>query len=158
MCAVFVCNISVTDMPELPLATQEAYGMPASVAPDIVDELAISGDAADQSSRMSLLPTDNSNMVSLMRTPSSPVLHVPDQTNLSPVHNSPVVSTPALAPYEGAAGSDDDGDDGDGDDDDDDNDDGCDINEDVSDLEQDDDTTLEPVSNNQLACILLLTV
>jgi hypothetical protein len=124
-------------MPELPLAAQEAYGMPASVAPCIVDDLTLSIDAGDQSTRISMQPTDDNCLASDQHSHSSPLHPLTNEMNLSTLHSSPAEFVPSLAPYEGSGNSDDDYDD-----------DGCDINDDVSDVEPDGDITLEPVSTN----------
>jgi len=119
-------------MPELAPAMQEAYGMPASVAPCIVDDSAMGQPFEnDMSSRVSF---DNTVTGTPHSRPShaSPVHRTPSHLP----HASPVISpdqqfVPMLAPY---GGSDDENDDaGDYDDD-----------GDVS-SEAAEDVTLEPV-------------
>jgi hypothetical protein len=121
-------------MPELPLATQEAYGMPASVAPCIVDDLTLSINPADQSSRLSLLPSDSSCLVPVQLDHSSPTQQTPGEMTMSNLPSPPAELVSTLASYEGSGNSDDDYDDG------------CDVNDDDSDVEPDGDITLEPVS------------
>ena len=124
--------VAVNDMPELAPAMQEAYGMPASVAPCIVDDSAMGQPFEnDMSSRVSF---DNTVTGTPHSRPShaSPVHRTPSHLP----HASPVISpdqqfVPMLAPY---GGSDDENDDaGDYDDD-----------GDVS-SEAAEDVTLEPV-------------
>jgi len=115
---------------------QEAYGMPASVAPCIVDDSAVGQpfDHHDMSSRVSFDTFDNTVTATPQSRPShaSPVHRTPSHLP----HASPVISpdqqfVPTLAPY---GGSDDENDDaGDYDDD-----------GDVS-SEAAEDVTLEPV-------------
>jgi hypothetical protein len=121
-------------MPELPLAAQESYGMPASVAPCIVDDLTLSIDPADQSSRISLLPSDSSCLAPVQHDHASPTQPTPDEMNLSTLPSPPAELVSTLASYEGSGNSDDDYDDA------------CDVNDEDSDVEPDGDITLEPVS------------
>jgi len=127
-----MCTV-VNDMPELAPAMQEAYGMPASVAPCIVDDTA-TGQPFDHdlSSRVSF---DASNTVAA--TPQSRPSHA-SPVHRTPSHLPPVTSpgqqfVPSLAPYGGS---------------DDENDDGGDYNDDDDgELSSDaaEDVTLEPV-------------
>ena len=134
-------SITVNDMPELAPAMQEAYGMPASVAPCIVDDSA-AGQPFDQdiSSRVSF---DTSNAVSA--TPQSRPSHASPLHRTPPTHlphASPVLSPdqqflPTLAPYGGS---------------DDENDDAGDYNDDDGDVSSEaaEDITLEPVKTSFL--------
>ena len=130
----YLC-IAVNDMPELAPAMQEAYGMPASVAPCIVDDTATGQPFDhDMSSRVSF---DASNAAAA--TPRSRPSHASPahQTPSHLPHASPVTSPgqqfiPSLAPYGGS---------------DDENDDAGDYNDDDGDVSSEaaEDVTLEPV-------------
>jgi len=123
-------------MPELAPAMQEAYGMPASVAPCIVDDMGQPFDH-DLSSRVSF---DTSAAVTA--TPRSRLSHASPVHQRTPSHlphGSPVLSPdqqfiPALAPYGGS---------------DDENDDAIDYNDDDGDVSSAgaEDVTLEPVKH-----------
>lgn len=122
-------------MPELAPAMQDAYRMPASVAPCIVDDMAAGQPYDhDMSSRVSF---DTSNAVTA--TPQSRPSHAsPSSRTPSHLpHASPVISPdqqfiPTLAPYGGS---------------DDENDDAGDYNDDDGDVSSEgaEDVTLEPV-------------
>lgn len=139
---VFYRYVIVSDMPELAPAMQEAYRMPSSVAPCIVDDSAMGQPFDhDMSSRVSL---DTSNAVTA--TPHSRPSHASPAHRTPPSHLphvSPVTSPdqqfiPNLAPFGGS---------------DDENDDGGDYNDDDGDVSSEaaEDVTLEPV--RYVSCI-----
>ena len=128
---------TVNDMPELAPAMQEAYGMPASVAPCIVDDSAIGQPYEhDMSSRVSF-DASNSAAVTPRLRPShaSPVHRTPSHLpHASPVKSPDQPFIPNLAPFGGS---------------DDENDDAGDYNDDDGDVSSEaaEDVTLEPVKH-----------
>ena len=118
-------------MPELAPAMQEAYRMPASVAPCIVDDSAVGQQFDHEMSSRVSFDTTNTAAATPRSRPShaSPVHRTP---HMSPVKSPDQQFIPTLAPYGGS---------------DDENDDAGDYNDDDGDVSSEaaEDVTLEPV-------------